>query len=61
MRKIILLSSLFLIGCTKEWNCTITTEYGGQTIVTHMTFHGTKAEKNVFENTLTPNQTIECH
>lgn len=52
-------------SCTKEWNCTITTdtEIYGQThhIVTHTTFHGTTAEKNDFEDTKTPNQTVECN
>lgn len=64
MRKVILILSIAFFGCTKEWDCTITTdvEYMGDTshIVTHTTFHGTTAEKNDFENTLTPNQTVEC-
>ena len=61
MRKIILISAVLLSACSKEWNCTITTEYAGQTIITQTTFHGTNAEKNDFENTLTPNQTVECN
>jgi hypothetical protein len=66
MRKIVLISlSLLLIGCTKEWSCTITTTtelYGTTyTSVSQTTFHGTKEEKNDFENTLTPGQTVECH
>lgn len=65
MRKIVFILALALTGCTKEWNCTITTDvvYLGDTthITTHTTFSGTKDEKNDFENTLTPNQTVECH
>jgi hypothetical protein len=66
MRKIALISlSLLLIGCAKEWNCTITTTtelYGTTyTSVSQTTFHGTKSEKEDFENTLTPGQTVICN
>jgi hypothetical protein len=57
----ILILSLALVSCSKEWNCTITTNTVYGTSVTHMTMHGTNAEKEDFENTLTPGQNVECH
>lgn len=54
-----------LTSCTKEWNCTVTTDADiyGETyhIVSHTAFHGTKKEKNEFEDSHLPNQTVECN
>lgn len=66
MRKVILiLICSFLVSCTKEWNCTITTHttYLGTTYtsVTNTTFHGTTAEKNDFEESAIQGQTVECN
>lgn len=70
MKKVVLIFSvLALCACSKEWDCTVTTDhtYMGETFhsESHTTFTGTKEEMEEFEVTGTNNtsgltQTTVC-
>lgn len=67
---LIIASALVMVSCSKDWNCTVTTdqEYMGQTSHSEnqVTFTGTKEEMEAYEVSGTkdyPNlqQTTVCH
>lgn len=71
MKKVaVILSALALCACTKEWECTVTTDhtYMGETVhyESNTTFTGTRDEMKVFESNGTKDtpglkQTTVCH
>jgi len=63
MKKQILIiatAALILAGCSKEWNCTVTTDYdylgAPQHTETQTTFTGTTNEMHAFEDANTHNE-----
>jgi len=59
MKNLLIVASLFLIGCEKNWSCEIITP--GLENPYYYEFKGTAKEMKEFENSPTyPGQTVNC-